>query len=441
MKKFFAIIIISIILLGLAGSALAQGRELEVDYPEIRGEQPEETTTPVTKYFKYIFNFLIWISGIIALVVLTNAGFQYFTSAGSPEAINDAKGKIGAALLGILILFGSYLILTTVNPDLIVFRLPRLRPIISELPAGVLLCNGQVEVYKAWGLTEDFKKADLIKNEKKRIDEQKKIKKGLDAILDKIALKCSTVIGTGDIIGDIQFIYFIPDVIKRDKDGNITSATEYGAIIYEDTNFEGKSEPLYRHLLPGGTITAYEIPKEFMFPGLSPSSIKPFMLVPKHDGGYERDGVKYQVFLFQEYDKNIGTDLEDKGRMYSLAPKNYWQEYDMKDFSSAPGARCTKYPKSPEKDYCSVRSIQVIGDYIAILVAPDGGSDTFPTHSTIDSNLDDNLNIVNWVDCKDYKSTEKKKKSEYLYGDVTIIVTKCAQPAVKKLIIISAKLY
>lgn len=440
MKRSFAIIIISIMLFGLAGFAFAQGRELEIEYPEIRGEQPEETTTQVTEYFKYIFNFLIWISGLIALAVLTNAGFGYLTSAGNPEAINDAKSKIGAALLGILILFGSYLILTVVNPDLIVFHLPRLRPIMSELPAGVLLCNEQVEVYRAWSLTEDFKKADSIKNERKRIDEQRRIKKELDIILDKIALKCSTVIGNGDIIGDIQFIYFIPD-IKRDKDGNITSATEYGAIIYEDSNFKGKSEPLYRHLLPGGAITAYEIPKEFMFPDLSPSSIKPFILIPEHDGGYEIDEKKYQVFLFQEYNKNIGTPLEDKGRAYRLLPENYWAEYEdiTEDFSSAPGARCTKYPKSPEKDFCSPRSIQALGDYIIILVTPDGKNDTF--YRRTDSNLDDNLNIVNWVDCKSYKSSKtgnpKSKGGSFGGG----YIDQCAQPAVKKLIIISAKPY
>jgi len=439
MKKFFSIIIISIMFFSLAGFAFAQDRELEVDYPEVAGEQPEETTTPVTEYFKYIFNFLVGVSGIIALFVLINAGMNYITSAGNPEAINDSKSKIAAALLGILILFGSYLILTTINPDLIVFHLPRLRPIMSELPAGVLLCSGQAEVYKAWKLAEDFKKADSMIHEQERIDEQKRIKKESDAILDKIALNCSTVIGKGDIIGDIQFIYFIPD-IQRDKDGNIISATEYGAIIYEDSDFEGKSEPLYGHLLPGGTITAYEMSKEFDFPSLNPSSIKPFVLIPKHDGGYElKDpeykGLKFQVSLFQEYNRNTGTDLEDTGVSYGLKPENYWHEYEdiTGMFCSRPGAKC-------EENYCSPRSIQVIGNYIAILVTPDGKSDTF--YNEIDNNLDDNLNIVNWVDCKDYESTKIKEEITTPQGAFGVkIENLCAQPAIKKLIIISAKIY
>jgi len=428
-KKFFSILIVSIMLFSLAGFAFAQDRELEIKYPEIEGEQPEQVTTPVPEYFKYIFNFLIWISGLIALVVLVYAGFQYFTSAGNPEAMNDAKNRIGAALLGLLILFGSYLILTTINPELIVFHLPRLRPIISELPAGVLVCNGQIEAYRAWNLIYEYKTSNPSE------DRDKQIKEELDVILDNVALKCSTVIGRGDIIGDIQFIYFIPN-IEIDKDGNITSVTEYGAVIYEESDFKGKSEPLYKHLLPGGMIAVYEIPKELMFPVLNPSSIKPFILIPEHDGGYERDGIKYQVFLFQEYNKNIGTNLEDKGKMYGLLPENYWYEYNdiTIGFCSLPGAVC-------EGDFCSPRSIQVIGEFIAILVTPDGRSDTFSNE--VDNNLDDNLNIVNWVDCKNYES-KKTKQGPIMGGYGSVVVhgeDLCAQPAVRKLIIISAKIY
>lgn len=431
-KKFFSILIISIMLFSLAGFAFAQDRELEIEYPEIEGEQPEETTTSVPEYFKYIFNFLIWISGLIALVVLVYAGFQYFTSAGSPERINDAKSRISAALLGLLILFGSYLILITINPDLIVFHLPRLRPIISELPAGVLVCREEVEVGRAWQLTNNFKQT-------KDYGEQKMIARELEQILEDISEKCAVVIGKGDIQGTVRFVYFIPgeQTIKEER-----YIALYGAVFYEGKNFEGKSQAMYEHLEKGlgmyypvkygsgepvRKITISQI-----------SSIKPFVLIPNHDGGYERNGIKYQVFLFQEYNKNIGTDLENKGRMYSLLPKNWWYEYNdiTKGFGSEPGAKC-------EKNYCSPKSIQVIDDYIAILVTPDGRSDTF--YNKTDNNLDDNLNIVNWINCKDYESETSKQCQGFAPGSMgpggAYIYKCCAQPAIKKLIIISAKPY
>ncbi len=418
-KKILIFFLVVLILTGFSHFVFAQdqpGRELEVKYPSVEGYAPTETTTQIPDYVKYIFNFAIFASGVIALVVLVLAGFQWFTSAGNLEKTKEAKDRISAAILGLAILFGSYLILTTINPNLVVFQLKRLRPIISELPAGVLLCNGRIDAYKAWSLAYEFKYLNPS------IEREREIKKELDIIIDEENRKCVTVRGAGDIVGseNVQFIYFVPS-IETGRDGNPKSATEYGAIIYGGSNFEGKSESLYKHLLPGGMITVYEMPKESYFPDFNPSSIKPFMLVPKHDGGYERNGVKYQVFLFQEYNRNLGTDLEDKGKMYGLLPENYWYEWSdiTVGFGSSPGARC-------EKNYCSPRSIQVIGDYIAILITPDGRSEAFT--NGIDNNLDDNLNITNWVSCKSYQS-EKTEKSL------------CAQPAVKSLLIISAKVY
>jgi len=90
-------------------------------------------------------------------------------------------------------------------------------------------------------------------------------------------------------------------------------------------------------------------------------------------------------------------------------------------------------------EFCSPRSIRVGGPFIAVLVTPDGRSDAF--YDEIDNNLDDNLNIVNWVDCKSYKSSETGNP-QYEGGSFGGgYIYQCAQPTVKDLIIISAKLY
>ncbi len=410
MKKFFSIVIIFIMLFGLVGFAFAQrtGRDLEVEYPEIEGFKPEQATTPVTEYFKYIFNFLIWISGLIALVVLIYAGFQYFTSAGSPERINDAKSRIGAALLGLLILFGSYLILITINPDLIVFHLPRLKPIISELPAGVLLCKEEMLVMKAWDLTEDFKKTDSIKDEQKRIDEQRRIKKELDTIFEEITDQCYTVSSAEDIRGDfdnkVKFIYFIPHIWT---DGDWEYETEYGVIVYEDRNFEGKSYPVVSHLKdPGGGWRPYE--REVLVGiGFGLSSIKPFQLL------YELDP-NWKVTLYQKPNLNKGVALDSEP---------YW---------------LNKPPCGDNKWWCedkpllwSPESIKIEGDLLAILLTSDGRSDTF--FSGVDNNLLDNKNITNEEDCKKYITPS--------YGSGYWIYTKCAVAAATRLIIIGAKPY
>lgn len=428
MKKLFAIVIISIMLFGLADFALAQGRELEVDYPEIAGEKPEETTTQVTEYFKYIFNFLIFISGVIALAVLTNAGFGYLTSAGNPEAINDAKSKIGAALLGILILFGSYLILTTINPDLVVFRLERLRPIMSELSAGVLLCkeqprmdSGDDAVLEAWKLMVEYKLTTPT------IEREREIKKGLDKALDKISLKCYSVAGTEDIRPDFdnkaQHAYFVPHIeIEETKIGDqvlkgIKSVVEYGAIVYEERNLGGKSQLLARNLTdPQGSADTYVEPIL-----LKASSIKPFALIYEPDPNWE-------VVLYQEYNENRGTD--------GLSPIY---------------ANITTNPECSQVWWCSFnlpwppKSMKIKGDLLVILCKDKiqiGSCQVF--FSEVENNLEKYDNIVEWLDCKDYQGDVKKTCQKYVsggFGGGSMPYDCCAEAAATNLLIISARPY
>ncbi len=206
-KKSFFFFLITIIFFSLIGfilnsqwvsAAEREGRPLEINYPEMEGVRPETTATPVPDYVKYIFNFAIWVSGLIALVVLIYGGFRYLTSAGSPEKVKDAKEQIAAALLGLLILFGSYLILISINPELVVFHLKELSPIISTLQPGVLLCKEPVRVDEAWTFMEEYK------YDNPAIDRQKEIKKELDLILKNISDKCYTAPGKGNIKSDFD---------------------------------------------------------------------------------------------------------------------------------------------------------------------------------------------------------------------------------------------
>ncbi|MEK9135138.1 MAG: hypothetical protein AAB451_02465 [Patescibacteria group bacterium] len=125
-KKFFWFILIFVFLLSAANFTLAE-RGLEVNYPEIGGIKPTVTTISLPQYIKYIFNISIILSGLIAFGVLVYAGFRYLTSAGNMAAIQDAKERISGAALGLSVLLGSYLILTTINPQLTFFDLPELK--------------------------------------------------------------------------------------------------------------------------------------------------------------------------------------------------------------------------------------------------------------------------------------------------------------------------
>jgi len=110
----------------------AQARELEIKYPVIPGiEIPATTETVLPVYVKYIFNLAIMIAGIVAFGALVFGGIRYLTSGGSPSAQKDASGQIAAAFFSLIILLSSYLILFTIDPELVVFSSPSLEKIPS----------------------------------------------------------------------------------------------------------------------------------------------------------------------------------------------------------------------------------------------------------------------------------------------------------------------
>src|SRR3989344_4242659 len=126
---FFFIIFAVVFSFNIA-PAQAADSELELDYPEILGQKPETIATSLPSYIKYIYDFAIAFAGLITLGSLIWGGFIYFTSTGDPMKIKTAKEQMTAAFTGLLILLSSYLILATINPNLL--SLPDLSLIVYE---------------------------------------------------------------------------------------------------------------------------------------------------------------------------------------------------------------------------------------------------------------------------------------------------------------------
>lgn len=116
MKKIIFLSITIFIFLTIAQNCLALG--LLLDWPKINNSQlGAEATLP--DLINYIYKFALGICGLTALVSIILAAAQYALSAGDSSKMGEAKNKITQALLGILILLFSYLILYTINPDLV----------------------------------------------------------------------------------------------------------------------------------------------------------------------------------------------------------------------------------------------------------------------------------------------------------------------------------
>jgi len=178
---------------------------LENEYPAMGGTQPTDSTSPA-EFLKYIFN-LVTILGVIAAVfVLISQGATMLMSKGEMALVILAKEKIKRVFVGLLILLGAYMILTTVNPDLGVIKFSPLEvfeniingpgteeevyPLseFEEIPLGsilesILAANSSERIYD--DKTEELcyaydENGDTIdRNDDKKIDE-KDLLKGMD---------------------------------------------------------------------------------------------------------------------------------------------------------------------------------------------------------------------------------------------------------------------
>lgn len=153
-KKIILItlLMVSLILICSSGSVLAEKRDLEITYPTIPGAETPGPETTLPEYIKYIFNFAIIIGGILAFATLVFGGFMYLSSAGSAAMLGEAKSQISAGIFGLVLLLFSYLILITINPQLVIFgEMEPLKPV-----TGIYLINVDDEKKYYSGSTPSF---------------------------------------------------------------------------------------------------------------------------------------------------------------------------------------------------------------------------------------------------------------------------------------------
>lgn len=105
-----------------------------------------------------IYQWSLAIVGIVAFVQIVYAGWLYLTAFGNTGKASSALSKIGNAVLGIILLFSSYLILKTINPDLVGGRI-ELPEITKE--EKIKNTGGENDLTKIEVFDVDPKRADL----------------------------------------------------------------------------------------------------------------------------------------------------------------------------------------------------------------------------------------------------------------------------------------
>lgn len=108
---------------------IAHAANISVTLPNV----PANSTNPIDLIVA-IYRFLLGISGFLAISVIIYGAVKYAVSAGNASGLGEAKDWIIAALSGLALLAGAYIILRTINPELTILNLPTLNPINVTIP-------------------------------------------------------------------------------------------------------------------------------------------------------------------------------------------------------------------------------------------------------------------------------------------------------------------
>ena len=95
------------------------------------------TTTPSGSspgaYIQNFYQYALFISGFLAFAAIVYGGLKYTIARGNPSGESEAKQWIWSALLGMLLLAGAYIILFTINPNLVNLSLPSVQNVPVDL--------------------------------------------------------------------------------------------------------------------------------------------------------------------------------------------------------------------------------------------------------------------------------------------------------------------
>lgn len=116
-KTFIQIFFLSFVVLFVVGAALPT---LAQDYTPLAPLPGIETAQPIElgNYINQMFRLIVGLASVLAVLMIVVGGIQYMMS----EAVgskSEAKKRIWAAVIGLLLAISSVLILQTINPDLL----------------------------------------------------------------------------------------------------------------------------------------------------------------------------------------------------------------------------------------------------------------------------------------------------------------------------------
>lgn len=100
----------------------------------------KQTVLDLGDYIAAVYTYAVSVAGIFAIIMMMIGGFQWMTARDNPQIAQDAKERISNALIGLAITLFAFLVLNTVNPDIVLLRLPKIE-VIKRSEFAVVACE------------------------------------------------------------------------------------------------------------------------------------------------------------------------------------------------------------------------------------------------------------------------------------------------------------
>ena len=98
--------------------AFANEWKMETSWPTSPTGAELSSQATISELINYFYEWAVILGVILVFGMLIYASFRYIISAGDATKINAAKDKLSSAFLGLILLFGSWILMSVLNPEL-----------------------------------------------------------------------------------------------------------------------------------------------------------------------------------------------------------------------------------------------------------------------------------------------------------------------------------
>lgn len=141
MKKYFILLLILFLAAAPIFFACAE-YTLEMDYPSVGGVGPQGG---LVSYIRYIYLFALGTVGLATFGAMVYGGFLYMLSGTNIVSQQEAKDWMRGAISGLVLALAAYLIMNTINPDLVSIKAPNVSIPAPAMVGGTFMNKSDCE--------------------------------------------------------------------------------------------------------------------------------------------------------------------------------------------------------------------------------------------------------------------------------------------------------